>query len=327
MLWLHLGMPKTGTTALQSFLRNNAAVLSDAGLRYMEAGRQRPNSGERPKVSHNIMAFHMNQSSQPMDDFREAMGREYEEHGEKACLVSSEMFYNADLVRLAQVFSEIPVREIRIVFYCRRYSDFFEADYKQRAKNGRLPADGSGFVRDRLAAIRANPDGHSYAGAVSRIRAAFPGVAIVPLLYERAELTNGNVIDDFLSRLGVAPPPGCSTDLPANPSLSRVASEAFGVVTRAIGRKRSRQLRRQAVSDPVMIRRHDVLEPDERAWLDDFLAEADEGFRQEFFPDRKVLFSPVRLGAEDQRFRRDSAEEVAALKQAAEIVFRMALDV
>lgn len=325
MLWLHLGMPKTGTTALQSYLRGHADILSENGLRYLKAGRQRPDTGERPKVSHNMMAFHLNQTAQPLDAFREAIAREYEDHADKACVVSSEMFYTADLARLAQVFAEIPAREMRVVFYCRRYSDFFEADYKQRAKNGRLPADGSGFVRDRLAAIRSNPDGHSYAGAVGRIRAAFPGVAIVPLLYERAELANGNVIDDFLSRLGVAPPPGCPTDLPANPSLSRVASEAFGVVTRAIGRKRSRQLRRQAVNDPVMIRRHDVLEPDERAWLDDFLAEADERFRQEFFPDRKVLFSPVRLGAEDLRFRRDSAEEVAALKQASEIVFRMAL--
>ena len=325
MLWLHLGMPKTGTTALQSFLRNNASALSDTGLRYMEAGRRRPQSNERPKVSHNIMAFQMNQSAQPMDAFREEMGREYETHGDKACLVSSEMFYSADLTRLARVFADIPARELRVLFYCRRYSDFFEADYKQRAKNGRLPPDGSGFIRDRLAQIEADPLRHSYAGAVSRIRDAFPGVAVVPALYDRAELEKNNVIDDFLARLEVSPPEGCSTKLPANPSLSRVASEAFGVVTRAVGRKQSRKLRRQAVSEPVMIRRHDVLEPQERAWLDAHLAKADEGFRAEFFPDRDRLFSPVQLSAEDLRFRRDTAEEVAALKQASEIVFRMAL--
>lgn len=326
MLWLHLGMPKTGTTALQSFLRNNAVVLSDAGLRYMEAGRLRPNSGERPKVSHNIMAFHMNQSSQPMDGFREAMGREYEQHGEKACVVSSEMFYSSDLARLAQVFSEIPAREMRIVFYCRRYSDFFEADYKQRAKNGRLPHDGSGFVRGRLAAVQAEPEKHTYSGVVARVRDAFPGVVVVPLLYDRAAMVKGNAVDDFLACLGVEAPLGCSTETPANPSLSRAASEAFGIVSRALGRKRSRQLRRQVVSEPGMIRRHDVLEPQERAWLDEFLAEADEAFQREFFPDRDVLFPPVQLDAEELKFRRDTPKEVAALKQAAEIVFRMALN-
>lgn len=325
MLWLHLGMPKTGTTALQSFLRNNARALSDIGLRYMEAGRRRPDTEDRPKVSHNMMAFHMNQSDQPMDAFREAMACEYEVHGDKACLVSSEMFYTADLKRLAEVFSEIPAREMRIAFYCRRYSDYFEADYKQRAKNGRLPPDGSSYIRGKLAQIEAEPEHSTFAGAVSRIRNAFPGVTIIPRLYIRNELRNGNVIDDFLSQLDIAAPEGCSTELPANPSQSRVASEAFGVVTRAIGRKRSRQLRRQIVTDPVMIRRHDVLEPQERAWLDSFLAKADEGFRSEFFPDRDTLFPAIQLSTDELRFRRDTSDEVAALKQATEIVFRMAL--
>ncbi|MGV6803554.1 MAG: hypothetical protein ACWA49_05045 [Ruegeria sp.] len=261
-----------------------------------------------------------------MDGFREEMGREYEAHGHKACLVSSEMFYTADLGRLSQVFSDIPAREMRVVFYCRRYSDFFEADYKQRAKNGRLPADGSGYIRSKLSQIEAAPMQYLYTRAVERIRDAFPGVTVMPLLYERTEMLNGNVIDDFLARLKVVPPEGCSTKLPANPSLSRVASEAFGVVTRALGRKRSRQLRRQIVADPVMVRRNDVLEPQERVWLDSFLAREDAAFKREFFPERDTLFPAVQLDAEDLRFRRDTAEEVAALKQASEIVFRMALN-
>ena len=59
MLWLHMGMPKTGTTALQGFLRSNGALLDEIGLRYMEAGRRRlegsQSSGLEPQyrcVSH-----------------------------------------------------------------------------------------------------------------------------------------------------------------------------------------------------------------------------------------------------------------------------------
>lgn len=325
MLWLHLGMPKTGTTALQSYLRNNASALSDSGLRYMEAGRRRPEGDDRPKVSHNLLAFHMNQSAEPMDKYREAVAREYEAHGSKACLMSSEMFYSADLERLAQLFTEIPAREMRVVFYCRRYSDFFEADYKQRAKNGRLPADGSALIRNRLAKIKAEPHSVSFSGAVSRIRNAFPGVTVVPALYDREEMLNGNIVDDFLNKLGVSRPGGEVASEPANPTLSRAASEAFGVVTRAIGRKRSRQLRRQVPKEPIMFRHHDVLEPEERAWLDTYLTEADEGFRAEFFPDRDTLFKPVWLSPDEVRFRRDAPDEIVAFKQAAEIVFRMAL--
>ncbi len=325
MLWLHLGMPKTGTTALQGFVRNNTAPLADVGLRYMETGRRRQEGSGRLVISHNLIAFHINQTSQPVDSYRELMAVEYETCRDQTCLVSSEMFYSCDLNRLAQVFSEIPSRELRITFYCRRYSDFFEADYKQRAKNGRLNSGASEFVQDRLAQIKAAPERFSFSAKVAQIRNAFPGVTVVPMLYERSDMVRGHVVDDFMSRIEVAMPDGAAVDRPSNPSQSRAASEAFGIVSRAMGRKESRRLRRRVSDDPVMVRRNDVLEPDERAWLDEYLAKEDIAFQQEFFPDRPQLFSTVELSPEDQKFRRDTAEEYEALRKASEIVFRMAL--
>jgi len=180
-------------------------------------------------------------------------------------------------------------------------------------------------VRDRLAAIKANPEGLSFTAKVSQIRQAFPGVSIVPMIYERSCMVRGHVVDDFMSRIDVPLPDGVPIDGPSNPSQSRAASEAFGIVSRAIGRKESRRLRRLVSDDPIMVRRHDVLEPDERAWLDEYLASEDIAFQQEFFPDRPQLFSPVELSPEDQRFRRDTAEEYEALRKASEIVFGMVL--
>lgn len=326
MLWLHIGMPKTGSTALQGFVRKNGQVMAGAGLHYMETGRRRTEGQGRLASSHNLIAFHMNQTDQPVTALREAMAREYAEHEDKACLVSSEMLYSVDLHKLAEIFAEIPAREMRIAFYCRRYSDFFEADYKQRAKNGRLAGGGSEYIRTQLDEIRAHPERFSFASAAARIRSAFPGVSLVPMLYERSEMANGNIVDDFLDRIGVQLPLGSKTETSSNPSHSRAACEAFGVVTRAMGRKKSRQLRRRAVDDPVMMRKNDVLEPDERAWLDAFMANEDVSFHQEFFPDRTQLFAPVRLSMHDQSFRRDTAAEYQALRQASEIVFRMALE-
>ncbi|WP_377188668.1 hypothetical protein [Ruegeria meonggei] len=326
MLWLHMGMPKTGTTALQGYVRSNADQLADVGLRYMEAGRRRLEGSTRLAISHNIIAFHINQNQHPMDPFREMMTREYEAHHDQTCLVSSEMFYSCDLTKLAQVFTEIPSRELRITFYCRRYSDFFEADYKQRAKNGRLNSSPSDFVRNRLDRIKANPQSYSFSAKLAQIRQSFPGVQVIPTLYERAEMVRGHVVDDFMAQVGVPLPEGGAIDRPSNPSQSRAASEAFGVVSRAIGRRESRRLRRRVVDDPVMVRRHDVLEPDERAWLDAFLTAEDAPFQQEFFSDRPQLFSPVELSEEEQAFRRDTAKEYDALRRASEIVFRMALE-
>ena len=325
MLWLHLGMPKTGTTALQGFVRNNRKLLDQAGLWYMETGRRNLDGTGRLKISQNMIAFYMNQTDQPMQPYQDAMGQEFQAHQDKTCLVSSEMFYTADLPRLAQVFADIPSDQMRVAFYIRRYSDFFEADFKQRAKNGRLPGGSSDYIKARLAAIEGNPDRHSYAGAMARIRSAFPEVTVVPMLYDRAEMVGGNVVNDFLSRIGVTLPEGV-TSPPSNPSQSRAASEAFGIVGRALGRKHGRQLRRMAPNDPVMVRRNDVLEPQERAWLDDYLSQQDAAFQQEFFPEREALFPQVELNEEDQQFRRDNKKEYRALQQASEIVFRLALD-
>ncbi|WP_170397870.1 hypothetical protein [Ruegeria arenilitoris] len=326
MLWLHLGMPKTGTTALQGYVQQNKAQLADVGLRYMETGRRRNEGQGRLAISHNIIAFHMNQTNQPMDAFREAMAVEYGAHRDQTCLVSSEMFYNCDLSRLAQVFAEIPSRELRITYYCRRYSDFLEADYKQRAKNGRLGGSATDYVGNLLSRIKADPGIYSFSAKLDRIRQAFPGVVIVPVLYDRSQMVQGNVVDDFMSRIGVSVPDGGVAERPSNLSQSRAASEAFGIVSRALGRQESRRLRRRVVDDPVMIRRYDVLEPQERAWLDEFVASHDVAFQQEFFPERPQLFDPVELSEEDQEFRRDVAQEYEALRRASEIVFRMALE-
>ncbi|CUJ92168.1 hypothetical protein RUE5091_01188 [Ruegeria denitrificans] len=326
MLWLHMGMPKTGTTALQGYVRQNKAPLADAGLHYIEAGRRRLEGGGRPAISHNIIAFHINQTNKSMDPFRALMAAEYDVHSDKTCLVSSEMFYSCDLDRLAQVFAEIPSRALRITYYCRRYSDFFEADYKQRAKNGRLDASASEYVRDRLAKIKADPGVLTFSAKLAQIRQAFPGVLVMPMLYDRAQMVQGHIVDDFMSRIGLPLPEVEAGDRPSNQSQSRAASEAFGIVSRSMGRKESRQLRRRVVDDPVMVRRYDVLEPDERAWLDEYLTKEDIAFKQEFFPDRPNLFEPVALSEEDQRFRRDTPKEYDALRRASEIVFRMALE-
>ncbi|WP_170750683.1 hypothetical protein [Ruegeria lacuscaerulensis] len=326
MLWLHLGMPKTGTTALQGFLRGNQPVLDQIGLRYMETGRRRLDGNPRLAVSHNIIAFHMNQSDQPMDPFRAGMTSEFDAHSGQTCVVSSEMFYSCDFDKLAQVFAEIPARDLRIAFYCRRYSDFFEADYKQRAKNGRLAIVGTDYIRSQLSRIEADPAAFSFTSRVEQIRKAFPGVTIVPSVYEREQMTNGHVVDDFLSRIGTPLPEGYVTGAPSNPSQSRAASEAFGVVTRALGRKKSRQLRRLISEDPVMVRRHDVLEPDERDWLDTLMSKQDVAFQQEFFPDASQVFAPKQLNESELEFRRDTPQEYQAFSKASEIVFRMALE-
>lgn len=327
MLWLHIGMPKTGTSALQGFLRSNHANLARMGLRYLEAGRRRPGGVGNLPVSHNRMVFDLNKSAGSAESLRDEVTAEYMAHRDQNCVVSSEMFYTFDLALLASVFRDIPREEMQFIFYCRRYSDFFEADYKQRAKNGKIRTSASHYVKERLDQIREFPERHNFSGRTAALRAAFPNVVINPCIYERKSLQNENVIDDFLTRLGADLTPDMDTATPANPSLSRVGSEAFGIVTRAMGKQQSRRLRRQSPDTPIMRRSHDVLEFEERAWLDQHLSATDEDFRQEFFAERQSLFTSPDLSDAEKSFRRDTHTEVLDLQNACEVVFRMALKV
>jgi len=324
MLCLHIGMPKTGTTALQAFLRANQNHLDSMGLRYLEAGRRRPDGSGNLPISHNRLLFDLNRQLDTVGLYRDKIADEYANHRDKVCLISSEALYSANHPELAKVFDGVPNEDLRIVFYCRRYSDYFEAEYKQRAKNSRLGGEGISFISNRLNAIKEKPKDYNYSGQVARLKTAYPGASIEPYLYDRQSLKNENVVEDFLDRLAVQLPSEVQLDRSSNPSLSRVASEAFGIVTRTFGRKESRQLRRLVPDDPVMYRKNDVLEPDERAWMDEHLTQSDSDFFAEFFPGRETLFQPAKLSENEQAFRRGSAAELSDFQKAMEIVLKLA---
>lgn len=324
MLCLHIGMPKTGTTALQAHLRAHEGALSEAGLHYMRAGRERPGTGGKTLISHNQIVFDLKRGHDTVAKMGADIAAEYAAHAGKTCVISSEMLYSVPPEAMAALLAGVPADEVTIAFFCRSYDSFVEADYKQRAKNGRIAGGATGFVTGRLEAVRAEAARFGFGARVSALRRAFPRAAISPMLYDRARLRNGNVVDEFIATVGAGAPEGAAPE-GSNQSLSRVGSEAFGIVSRALDRKQSRRLRRIVPEEPVMLRRNDVLEPAERLELSELMNAVDAGFRDEFFPDRDILFPPASLTDEEKTFRRDDPKEAEDFAEACEIVFRLAL--
>ena len=75
---------------------------------------------------------------------------------------------------------------------------------------------------------------------------------------------------------------------------------------------------------PVMFRRNDVLEPDERAWMDEHLTQSDSDFCAEFFPDREILFQPAKLTEKEHAFRRGTVDELLNFQKAMEVILKLA---
>ncbi|MAU51827.1 MAG: hypothetical protein CMN17_05500 [Roseovarius sp.] len=305
MLWLHIGMPKTGTTALQGWLHANAGFLRDHGIRYLATGRDR-GTGAARLICHNALAVALSRGWHGLPEGQaEAMAAEVAAQGGAQCILSSEMFFGRDLTPLHERYlSRIDV-PLRVFVYLRRFDDFIEADYKQRAKNG-LPTGGAArFVAERLARIESDPHYLDFGVAFERIRAQLPGAEIVPRLYLRDEMAGGNVIPDFLSVLGVDPAEVPLPAVAANRSLSRVASEALGLFDERAGydKKARRRLGRalQASGDARLYASGDVFLPEERARINDALEARNAAMRAEFFPGRDRLFPVAGTGGEQAR--------------------------
>ncbi|SEK22573.1 hypothetical protein SAMN05443999_10122 [Roseovarius azorensis] len=328
MLWVHIGMPKTGTTALQSYLHRNPGFLHDNGIHYMISGRDR-GTGTARLICHNSLAVDMNRTAQTLPPgLAEKFIAEYRDNRPAHCVMSSEMFFARDLSALRNaLFCQID-DPVRIVVYLRRFDDFIEADYKQRAKNG-LPTGGAAaFVGGCLARIETDPDYMNFGAIFDRIQTTVPGAVIVPRLYLRDEMTGNNVIPDFLSLFGVASANIVPPETEANRTLSRLASEALGVFhDRAAGfdKKRCRRLGRtlQQSNDPGLFASGDVLTPEERDTINDLLERRNETMRQTYFPGRDHLFPPSARPASPEVPMRGDPEELPRFQYAVRSILKL----
>lgn len=184
---------------------------------------------------------------------------------------------------------------VRIVVYLRRQDEHVASAYTQLLRDGvidtpRLPEGGP----------RQLPH-YDYAGLLWRWARVFGQDGVVPRLFERGSLVNGDAIDDFLALCGAqGAVPADDPNRASNPSAD---TEGQGLMV-AVGRAMARVLpgRRASLGDPVW--RHFTELVTEampgrgwrpgRAEAQEFLArfrDGNEWIRQRWFPDRPSLFT------------------------------------
>ena len=326
MLWLHIGMPKTGTTALQGYLHAHPRFLEEHGIRYMTTGRDR-GTGAARLICHNAMAVQMSRGWQGAPETEPGcFAAEYAGHASQHCILSSEMFFGRDLAPLQTRFLSRIDAPVRIILYLRRFDDFVEADYKQRAKNAMQTGAVDAFLARRLEQIESDPDYMNFETLFARIETQIPGAEVLPRLYLRDEMAGQDVIPDFLSVLGVTPEAVTLPRVAANRSLSRLASEALGLFdqrTAGFDKKARRRIGRllQQSQDPRLFASGDVLTFEERRQINDTLEARNASMRQRYFPDRDRLF-PARDNL-PKHPPRGHAKEVAEFQHAVRAILKL----
>jgi hypothetical protein len=212
-LILHLGLSKTGTTTIQTFLRRNPAALRAAGVFYPKVGVDnpdhpwfrpallRPDVGE--EINHEALALEIAQKgaagSEAVFDtpLWSTAFRQIEESGAHTAVISYENFFSrASRYRFDVLEPQLRDFDITGLIYLRRQEDWAVSLYGQMIR-GRLR-----FEKSFADFIARSQMRLAYSDVLDVIREHMPLDRLTVANFEDA--ASAGLIADFLDRTGLA---------------------------------------------------------------------------------------------------------------------------
>ena len=286
-IWFHIGSPKTGTTSLQTFLKENSDELREQGnYNYVNAGRAH--------IAHNKLASaaRMGEASRVFDN----IGREADALPDATHIVSSELLFNSYTARkLSQTVPDHIKDRGKVICYVRRQDSYLEAMYKQLLKNSRIKPDRQAFLGDAKRLVR-------YLDTLNTYSAIFGQENVIVRPYSRDRLKNGDIVHDFAEQTGLNLFKGLrmQTDF-SNKTFSAEMSELLALM----GEKtdyNTREIIREliAINHPGTIKSRDVFTKAERRELMDTMQRENRRIVRRFMPQSRDFFATEDLHGEEE---------------------------
>jgi len=246
VLHLHIGTPKTGTSAIQAFLPLNRDAFREAtGIHYAEsesdvrALKGKPTAGNGAQIARHLRA----RKRESFDKAMRMLNRDLA-GGHPRLLLSSEAFWGLPDDRFADLAAALKGQvEIKVLAYARPQVKHVESAYLQVLGNRGLKGDIVEFF-----------DGQNrkfFIGTRLRfLQSLFGRDNVTVRKYDRKTLVGGDIIDDVLDVFGAAWGPQFKRPAEVNSSLdpehyiyARMVAEAAN--GHAVGKRSMRDLRSQ----------------------------------------------------------------------------------
>lgn len=215
ILYVHIGMAKTGTTALQSFLWDNRELLMQQGCCYPGMQCAYPDTGnvnERRNGHFLINDVRVNGSleHEAMDEamYRTGMDevvRLFEEYDK--IVLSDESIWASTYKQRANLWKELRDDSekygfsVKVIVYLRRQDQYMMSLYRQkvaRRKNEGCQKTWEEFIT-HISGVRQL----DYFKKLERIRKVLGRDAMIVCRYERGSFYNNDLYADFLHRIGL----------------------------------------------------------------------------------------------------------------------------
>ena len=315
-LVLHIGANKTGSSAIQAFIRDNQGLLLDAGYAVPDSDL---------KWSKKITGFHVfglaelfGEGSSPercavvFDELMSAAP------ADKTVLISAENISNQGTHRfLAQVCSRY---RTKIILYIRRQDELLTSTWQQWYS--KIETDLDAWI---VKSLRTRGNWGQIIESWEQI--AGKG-AVTARIYERAEMRDGNVVLDFMDCLGLGDKAGAAklTGDEVNPSYSDVITPLVSGnrnIFRDVHDNEFYHLVGKLTGDSFAKRKRvSLISSDMRDAIMEHFRSQNERVCRTHFPGRARLFAPVDHGKYEYMSHGELHQE--QLRFLTEMMFRLA---
>ena len=313
--YLHIGVPKTGTTSVQNFLYTNRQVLQKQGFLYPVSALHTHQHAALVSI---INSYSENQiSKKRLSEWLDALKQEILSYPNHTILFSSEVAVQAfDSVTkiscLKEILQELGFTKIYIVVYFRNCADTYVSLYSQVFKMFTMSMEEKEKWNTVLGAPQNNlwADIHyKYQMSAQNFAEVFGKDKMIVRFFDKAEFVQGDLIRDFLDAVGLHWDSAFVLPKNQNESLDLLGME----IAKALYKHDFPEIRDDIIASKIYeyttksLTSKDpnlkFMPPKElyESYLN-FYAESNEWVRTEFFPQRQSLFPPKDLSTYKENY-------------------------